>query len=70
MMHENDKIDAVYTWVNAEDPRWQVEFNQSITQSPSKSSIHPCRFRDLGEIFYSLLSLEPVSYTHLTLPTN
>ena len=57
-MHDNDKIDAVYTWVSSEDTQWQMEFNQSIKQSPPNSSIHPCRFRDLGEIFYSLLSLE------------
>ncbi|MCE0723342.1 Stealth CR1 domain-containing protein [Legionella resiliens] len=56
-MHQ--PIDAVYTWVNCNDPQWLDEFNQYKNISSNlSSSIHKARFRDYGELFYSLLSLE------------
>jgi hypothetical protein len=54
-------IDAVYTWVDANDPLWLKEFQKSVKDQggkPEKASVHLCRFRDYGELFYSLLSLE------------
>ncbi len=53
-------IDAVYTWVDANDPLWVNEFSQSmesIGRKLEKSAAHLCRFRDYGELFYSLQSL-------------
>lgn len=57
-MPERAKIDVVYTWVNCEDRAWQTEFNQTIAHSTAGSAQHPCRFRDYGELCFSLLSLE------------
>jgi hypothetical protein len=51
-------IDAVYTWVDCNDPLWQMEYKQSLPSTSLKPSMHLCRFRDYGEIYYSLLSLE------------
>ncbi|OEH45291.1 Capsular polysaccharide phosphotransferase cps12A [Legionella parisiensis] len=55
-MHQ--PIDAVYTWVNCNDPQWVEEFNRYKNISNLSDSIHSARFRDYGELFYSLLSLE------------
>ena len=57
-MYVDNKVDAVYTWVNCDDPTWQREYDRSITKVVSKSSSHPSRFRDNNELYYSLLSLE------------
>ncbi|AWN73944.1 Stealth CR1 domain-containing protein [Legionella anisa] len=55
-MHQ--PIDAVYTWVNCNDPQWLNEFNRYKNIPNLSNSIHKARFRDYGELFYSLLSLE------------
>lgn len=60
-MMDNEKIDAVYTWVNGDDPRWQMEFNQHKQKKINVNATHRCRFKDHGELFFSLLSLEKFS---------
>lgn len=57
-MSSQQAIDAVYTWVNGADPRWQAEFHQHHTRGLAQASVHACRFRDHGELQYSLQSLE------------
>ncbi|MCA0403742.1 MAG: Stealth CR1 domain-containing protein [Proteobacteria bacterium] len=54
----NKPIDVVYTWVNASDLNWQNEFREYQNYSSSNYAKHPSRFRDNGELKYSLLSLE------------
>ena len=49
-----------------------TDSNSGITQEESKKlGIHilPMPFYINGELFYEDITLSPVSYTHLTLPT-
>lgn len=54
------KIDAVYTWVNDQDPDWTaLKASYSGRSAPvSARSDHPERFRNRDELRYSLRSLE------------
>lgn len=55
-------IDAVYLWVNGEDPQWQRRKAAALTGVPveelTADSIDASRFRDNDELRYSLRSLE------------
>ena len=55
-------IDAVYLWVNGEDPQWQRRKAAALTGVPveelTPDSIDASRFRDNDELRYSLRSLE------------
>jgi hypothetical protein len=49
-------IDAVYTWVDGSDPAVAAELARHPAP-PDPSAAGPCRFRDSGELRYSLRSL-------------
>ncbi|MFJ2617822.1 stealth family protein [Glutamicibacter sp. NPDC087344] len=54
-------VDAVYTWVDSDDPQWQEQYRSSLAshQGPlEKSSADPARFTSRDELRYSLRSLE------------
>ena len=54
-------IDIVYTWVNGKDTTFRVNYQRSLRtlpSSPSGASVGSHRFRDNGELKYSLRSLE------------
>src|SRR5690606_16244627 len=53
-------IDAVYTWVDDSDPKWQRErakYCGAISRHSERSN-HPERFRNRDELRYSLRSIE------------
>ncbi|MEZ0089445.1 stealth conserved region 3 domain-containing protein [Streptacidiphilus sp. EB129] len=54
-------VDAVYTWVNDQDPAWNERRNEALRargEDTSESSGHAARFRDREELRYSLRSLD------------
>lgn len=55
-------VDAVYLWVDGDDPSWQARKAAVLTGAPSEEftpdAIHSSRFRDNDELRYSLRSLE------------
>ena len=56
-------IDAVYMWVDGDDPRWQQRKQTALDSLTGSTTVHghgvnDARFRDLGELRYSLRSLE------------
>jgi hypothetical protein len=52
-------IDAVYTWVDGDDPRWRDRMTaaRDAHQGLRPEAIDPVRFTDRGELRYSLRSL-------------
>src|SRR6185436_4709342 len=56
-MPADEPIDAVYSWVDGADPSFRRALSAS-GQQPDWDSAVPCRFRDNGELLYSLRSLE------------
>lgn len=55
---EPQKVDAVYLWVDGEDPTFQKLRNSAARRRTYKESLAPQRFRDNGEMRHSLRSLE------------
>lgn len=56
----NEPIDAVYLWVDGQDEAWlrrRQEVTEELTGVVTKDSIDPSRFRDNGELRYSLRSV-------------
>lgn len=56
----NEPIDVVYLWVDGRDSDWQKRRDavvERLTGSAPKDSIDPSRFRDNGELRYSLRSI-------------
>lgn len=54
-------IDAVYTWVDADDPQWAAEYKHALASSgrdTSDSAVNRARFQSRDELKYSLRSLE------------
>ena len=56
------EIDAVYTWVNGNDPAWQARKKMTrlalgINDENASGEDAPCRYRDNDELRYSLRSL-------------
>lgn len=61
----NFPVDAVYTWVNGSDPRWQHKKNLALNRINNNAEValndHECsdgRFSDNDELRYSLRSIE------------
>jgi hypothetical protein len=57
----DETIDAVYTWVDGSDPEFRRSLrthSQAEGSPPFPLSVDPQRFRDNGELRYSLRSLE------------
>ncbi|MGP5523881.1 stealth family protein [Glutamicibacter arilaitensis] len=55
------KIDAVYTWVDADDPQWAAAYQRALVDSgrdTADSSVNRARFETRDELKYSLRSLE------------
>lgn len=50
----NFPIDAVYTWVNLDDPEWRTE----VARYRDVSALDPDRFSQSDELMYSIRSLE------------
>jgi len=69
-----EALDAVYTWVDGADPayREQLADYQRRQNENSRDSVCPSRFRDNGELLYSLRSLEQHApwIRHVYLVTN
>jgi hypothetical protein len=54
-------IDAVYVWVDGSDPAWQARLADALaaqSRTPDAAARDPARFRDRGELRYSLRSIE------------
>ncbi|MDR0445037.1 MAG: Stealth CR1 domain-containing protein [Puniceicoccales bacterium] len=57
-------IDAVYTWVNQNDPEWQKAYNTFLDETRFSSQLFQhratsmIRYNDHQELYYSLLSLK------------
>jgi hypothetical protein len=52
-------IDAVYLWVDGDDPAWRRRLAEAVAAGGVEPSAYdPARFRDRGELRYSLRSLE------------
>ena len=55
------KIDAVYTWVDSDDPHWRGTYQEQLRESgrpASDSSVNLARFTSRDELRYSLRSLQ------------
>lgn len=55
-------IDIVYTWVNHEDPEWQIEYKKALFEERNIKPSHPsvkdiARFWNRNELFYSIKSV-------------
>ncbi len=50
-------VDAVYTWVDGSDPPFRESFLRRLSESPQPDAAAARRFRDNGELRYSLRSL-------------
>lgn len=56
-----EPIDAVYTFTDGSDPTWQHKFEACLARlpaAPDAAAVHRARFRDNGELRYSLRSIE------------
>lgn len=54
-------IDAVYTWVDADDPQWARSYQRALAESgrdTADSSVNRARFESRDELRYSLRSIE------------
>lgn len=54
-------IDAVYTWVDADDPQWAESYRSALAESgrdTGDSAVNSARFESRDELRYSLRSLE------------
>lgn len=52
-------VDAVISWVNADDQAWRTRFERAKHEvSPERSAVEPARFRSRDELRYLLRSLE------------
>jgi hypothetical protein len=72
---EREPIDAVYTWVDGTDPRFQEERHRWAPErgaSFDPANLAPGHFRDNGELRYSLRSLEAYApwIRHVHIVTN
>lgn len=57
----SDTIDAVYTWVDADDPQWAANYRLALEESGRSnedSALSLARFTSRDELRYSLRSLE------------
>jgi len=68
-------IDIVYTWVDGKDTDFRVKYERSLntlSSSPSSDSVGLHRFRDNGELKYSIRSLEAYAsrYRKIYIVTN
>lgn len=55
------KIDAVYTWVDSDDPQWAESYRSALAKSgrnTGDSAVNSARFESRDELRYSLRSLE------------
>jgi hypothetical protein len=73
--HSDHPLDAVYTWVDGADPDYQerlARHRHPQHRQIGQDSICPSRFRDNGELRYSLRSLEQYApwVRHVYLVTN
>lgn len=60
-MHENEKIDIVYTWVDDSDSNWREEREKALVTENhliSKDANAKNRFRNRDELKYSLRSID------------
>lgn len=53
-----ERIDAVYLWVDGDDPSFRAEFARWINPLQEADAVAARRFRDNGELRYSLRSIE------------
>jgi len=58
----NSEVDAVYTWVNSDDPQWQKLYAEEKDRQSSSRQVHPsvdnpARFQSRDEIVYSIRSI-------------
>jgi SAM-dependent methyltransferase len=67
-----EPIDAVYLWVDGADPAFQQALQQHRGEAVDREAADPRRFRDSGELRYSLRSLERYApwIRHVYLVTN
>lgn len=59
-MNAKSKIDAVYTWVNSSDPKWQSLYDQKNKETldgEHASARSSARFYSRDELYYSIKSL-------------
>lgn len=57
----NEKVDAVYTWVDSGDPSWAASYHRELERSGKNaitSATDIARFTSRDELLYSLRSLE------------
>ncbi|NAZ17484.1 hypothetical protein GT020_15635 [Glutamicibacter soli] len=57
----DEKVDAVYTWVDADDPEWAANYQRALVASGREtvdSAVNRARFESRDELRYSLRSLE------------
>lgn len=52
------RLDAVITWVNGSDPLWRNKRKEFVSTDASSTGNAEQRYRDNGELFYLLRSLE------------
>lgn len=61
LMRFREPVDAVYTWVDSDDPSWRADFERWVTRerpdTADHRSAHPSRYRSRDELRYSLRSL-------------
>lgn len=60
IFESSEPIDIVYLWVDGQDEEWRVKRDQTIealTGTAPADSVDPSRFRDNGELRYSLRSI-------------
>lgn len=71
----NFPVDVVYTWVDSEDPQWQLEYEAALKKygkSSPRTASDIVRFQDREELKYSLRSLEMFApwVNHIYIVTN
>ena len=56
-MQNEDAIDAIITWVDGSDPKWQAKKDKLLGREDNSENVSATRYADNDEIYYCLASI-------------